>query len=103
MKGHIKRKTINRFFKAILWICLIILILYIVGSIASHSKPIPVQQDNGITEVMKRDNFRKQEENRARQIYLTEQMTKLKDEYVVRNNDLEAQLETARKEELSLQ
>lgn len=100
MKGHVKRKTL----KKVLWALVLIFIIFAIVHGIKTNKPVSLpKSDDGVSEVMKRENFRKQEENRARQIYLTEQMTKLKAEYESKNTELETQLEAARKDELSLQ
>lgn len=112
-----KRPRKNKFVKVLSWIITLIIIgaiIYVLGligfSIARHlSKPktpavtTVTTTDNGVQAVMNSAEFQKEEQNKAQQIYLQQQMTELKADYDAKNADLETKLENARQEELTFQ
>lgn len=67
-----------------------------------YEKEPEKQQSSEIDTIMDREDFKRRMENQAEQIYLNEEIVRVKSEYDTKLNELETRLEAVRQEELSL-
>lgn len=64
---------------------------------------LPSKMEKAIEDIMSREDFKRQQELRAKEIYLTEEKAKIEAEYKAKIDDIEKQLEQIRGEKVSFQ